>query len=366
MLSTTLIVAALLAAPQNAPKPAAERPAQAAPELKPLGIGDAAPAFAVDTWVKGEPFEKIEAGNVYVMEFWATWCGPCIAAIPHLTELQKKYPDVRFVGVAASESGSDEGAKLGKVKGFVEGKGDAMGYRVAYVGDRAKMSRPWMEAAGQRGIPCTFIVGKDAKVAWIGHPMQMDQPLAQIVAGTWDAGAAAKDFANKRAAADMQRGIAMAMRDASKSGDYTKAVAAMRAALEKAPTDQLKFQLMTVLAGPADQPAEAWKLAEEIYESNKGDAMAMNQLAWTLVDPEGAVKKPNLDIAMKAAERCVELTKSKDASMIDTLARVHFLKGDVARAVSLQKQAIEASADEKLKESMEKTLAEYEAALKKA
>ena len=78
------------------------------------------------------------------MEFWATWCGPCIAAIPHLTELQAKYPDVRFVGVAASERGPDEAAKFAKVKEFVDGKGDGMGYRVAYVGDREKMSRPWM------------------------------------------------------------------------------------------------------------------------------------------------------------------------------------------------------------------------------
>ena len=67
-----------------------------------LKLGDAAPAFQVDSWVKGDSFTSLEKGNVYVMEFWATWCGPCITAMPHLSALQKQYPDVRFVGVAAS------------------------------------------------------------------------------------------------------------------------------------------------------------------------------------------------------------------------------------------------------------------------
>ncbi|MFZ9879976.1 MAG: redoxin family protein [Phycisphaerales bacterium] len=373
MITTALVAAILLAAPQDGGKlvPAAKiQPAPAAPqaavEVTPLGIGDDAPAFAIDTWVKGEPFEKIEKGNVYVMEFWATWCGPCIAAIPHVTELQKKYPDVRFVGVASSESGNDESAKLAKVKSFVDGKGDTMGYRVAYVGDGAKMSRPWMQAAGQNGIPCTFIVGKDAKVAWIGHPMSMDGPLAQIVDGSWDMASAAKEFADRRAASEMQRAISMAMRDARKSGDYTAAIDAMRKAMEKAPSDPLKLQLMAVLAGPAEQPAEAWKLAEQLLESGKNDQMAMNQLAWTIVDPEGGVKSPNLDIALRAAERAAELSKRSDGSILDTLARVHFLKGDAATAAKLQKEAIEKAPNERMKASMKEALAEYEAALKKA
>ncbi len=42
-----------------------------------------------------------------------------------------------------------------------------------------------MEAAGQNGIPCAFIVGKDQKIEWIGHPMQMDAVLEQVVSDSW-------------------------------------------------------------------------------------------------------------------------------------------------------------------------------------
>jgi len=374
-LATTTLAVLLLAFPQSAAKSVPATPLKAAPAAQdapkraeapaPLKLGDAAPAFKVDEWVKGEKFESLESGKVHVLEFWATWCGPCITAIPHVTELQKKYPDVRFVGVASSESGTDEAAKLAKVKEFVDGKGDTMAYRVVYVGDRSKMSRPWMEAAGQSGIPCTFIVDASGRVAWIGHPMSMDKPLEQIVAGKYDVAKAAAEFEQGRAAKMAQRAISMAIRTAQQSGDWSPVVDALKAGLEKTPSDAMRMSAVQILAGPAKRPADAWGIAEEILRNQGDDAMAMNQLAWLIVDPQGGVAEPNLDIAMRAAKRACELTKNEDGSMIDTLARVHFAKGDVARAIELQKQALAKAPEGPMKKEMEGTLAEYETALKK-
>ena len=300
-----------------------------------------------------------------IVEFWATWCGPCIVAIPHVTANQKQYPDVRFVGVAASESGSDETAKLAKVKKFVEDKGDVMGYRVVYAGDRTKMSRPWMLAAGQNGIPCTFIVDQANKVAWIGHPNGMDKPLADIVAGTWDISAAAKMFANEKAVSDIQKGLRLAMREAKTTGDYTIVVASLRKALKITPSDSLKLQLMQVLGGPMKQPAEAWTIALDVMASNKDNASMMNQLAWIIVDDKSFTER-NLDIAIQAATYACEATKNKEGAMIDTLAAAVFMKGDVTRAIDLQKQALEVTPDGAMKTEMKATLEKYEAARKTA
>ena len=344
-------------APQSAPAAQAAAPA--------LGIGDAAPAFKVDAWVKGDEFGSLEKGKVHVLEFWATWCGPCIAAIPHLTEMQKKYTDVRFVGVAASERGMESGAKLEKVRSFVTEKGETMGYRVVFVNDRDKMSVPWMEAAGQSGIPCTFIVDQAGRVAWIGHPLEMDAPLDQIVKGEYDIEKAAKDFAAARAARAAQRALGMAVRKARETGDYGPVVDAVKDALAKNPSDALRMSAVQILAGPAKRPAEAWPIAEELLLSVNDNATALNQLAWMLVDPKGAVAEPNLDIALRAATRAAEVTKREDGSILDTLARAHFRKGDAVEAARVQREAIEKTADGPMKEEMKAALAEYESTQKK-
>jgi thiol-disulfide isomerase/thioredoxin len=109
-----------------------------------LGVGDKAPAIKVAKWLKGTPVASFQKGKVYVVEFWATWCPPCIESIPHLTDLAKKYKGkATFVGVSVSEA--EPGAKLTsyepKVSAFVKKMGAKMNYNVAVDGPQATMSR---------------------------------------------------------------------------------------------------------------------------------------------------------------------------------------------------------------------------------
>lgn len=150
-----------------------------------LKVGDPAPPLSIGKWIKGEPVTQFEPGKVYVMEFWATWCGPCIAAIPHITELQEKYKDqgVIFIGTSVWE----RDAAQSKVEPFVKQQGDKMNYRVAMDdrsdGGTGAMAKNWLAAAGQNGIPCSFIVDQSGKIAWIGHPMRLEEPLKKVLAG---------------------------------------------------------------------------------------------------------------------------------------------------------------------------------------
>ena len=56
-----------------------------------LKLGDPAPMLKVSKFVKGSAVQRFQPGKLYVVEFWATWCGPCRVSIPHLTEMAKKY-----------------------------------------------------------------------------------------------------------------------------------------------------------------------------------------------------------------------------------------------------------------------------------
>lgn len=149
-------------------------PAQAA------SIGDPAPLLNIERWIKGTPLRVGPGTNIYVVEFWATWCQPCKESIPHLTELQQKYASqgVFFLGI------SDE--PVDTVTPFVKEMGSNIGYWVAV--DTSKRTFPaWMTAYGESGIPHAFIVGRDGNVLWHGFPSsRLDTALKRILDGTFD------------------------------------------------------------------------------------------------------------------------------------------------------------------------------------
>lgn len=355
-------------------KPAEAKSAQSAEKTETglLTIGDKAPPLAIEKWVKGTPVSAFEKGKVYVVEFWATWCGPCIAGMPHLTELQAKYKNkgVTIIGVTSA----DPRNTLEAVEKMVESKGDEkMGYSVAWDKERTT-NEAYMRAAKQRGIPCAFVVNQDGIVSWIGHPMEMDEPLDQIVNGKFDIKAAATEFKKRQEedAAEMaaQEEMMKIMQLARKQ-DFSGAVKAADEVIAKHPEmapniATIKFRLL--LTGTKEYEkayAFAREAAEKYYSKNP---MALNDIAWTILDAEG-VDQRDADVAITLAKRAVELTNESDGAILDTLALAYFQKGDSRKALELQKKAVElitkAGAPEDMIDEMKERLEQFEKAANK-
>jgi thiol-disulfide isomerase/thioredoxin len=342
----------------------------AEPKLK---IGDDAPAMQVAKWFKGGPVAKFEPGQVYVVEFWATWCGPCKQSIPHLTELAKKFDGkAHIIGVSIWESEKTDHAKrLATVAKFVEGMGEKMNYGVAADDNEAFMARNWMEAADEGGIPTAFIVGKDGKIAWIGYPWGgLDQALEQTVAGTLDPKAVQAEAAERqrlREARNKERELLKPVSDLQAQKKPAEAMAALDKLVEEHPelagkTGYLRYKLLMGY----DQPAAYRQVRKMLDGELKNNASGLYGIARDLTDPPGP-KTKDWDLALAVSQRACDLSKFANPSYLATLSEAYAGKGNYPKAIETMELALsKAAADNSLPESSKRYLQRRLQAIKAA
>jgi len=242
--------------------------------------------------------------------------------------------------------------------------GDEMTYRVALddkEGEgRGKMAESWMAAAGRNGIPSAFVVDTKARIAWIGHPMELkDKILEAVLAGTFDVKQAAADYEKATKAEGEMRAAQMAISEAMKEKNWDEAMAKvgdMAKLMPEDARDNLDHLRFTILLAKEDYPA-AYKLAAKISEANKTEAMLQNDLAWQIATGEG-IKQRDLKLAETIALRGNDAAKGKDPAILDTLARVKFMQGEKEAAISLQEKAVNL-AEKSQRSPYQKTLDSY-------
>jgi len=330
----------------------------AGPTLK---VGDPAPKLQTGKWVQGEPVKQFDKGKAYIVEFWATWCGPCRASIPRLNETYQKYKDKDLIVIGQNCWEHDESL----VAPFVKKMGDKMTYRVALddksENEKGKMAETWMTAADRRGIPSAFLVDKQGLIARIGHPMELkEKTLDEVLAGTFDTHKAAASYEKAQKNEAQLQTVWRDMNKAMRQKNWDEAQAKLEEAQKLLPEDQrdsLDSSRLNILYGKQDYSA-AYKLASEISDAHKENSMLQNELAWQIAtDP--AIKERDLKLAETFANRANEAMNGKDPGIVDTVARIKFMQGQKEEAIVLQKKAV-SLADGDLKNQLQKTLESYE------
>jgi thiol-disulfide isomerase/thioredoxin len=308
-----------------------------------LKLGDPAPALVPTGWLNGAPVAAFAPGTIYVVECWATWCGPCKAAIPHLSAMNTRVKDQHVVVIGLNVYEKD----LSLVAPFVTSMGDKMNYRVALDKDGANAAA-WLEAAGQSGIPCSFVVDKAGKLAWFGHPMAgLDEVVDELVAGTFNlATFQAKQEERQAQLKDLGRRFeaSLASHDLPTIQTAIAAIVAVEPAIESGVYAQAFDQLFA-----HDRAfAVAYALADQGLAKHL-DMNAQNAIAWTILDTKDVpAADRKLPLALSLARQADALAGHKDAAVLDTLALAYFLTGDQKQAIETEQQAISlAPADEK-------------------
>ena len=325
-----------------------------------LKVGDPAPKLQTGKWVQGEPVTGFQNGKAYIVEFWATWCGPCRQSIPHLNETYTKYKDKGLVVIGQDCWEQDDGL----VAPFVKKMGDKMTYRVALDDkkgeEKGAMATTWMAAARQNGIPTAFIVDTHGKVAWIGHPMAMEEKvLDDVLADKYDVDKAAKEYADEKKNEWKVNEAQQEIQKAMQAKDWDVAMTKVDAMEKLLPQNQrigLDGLRMNILFEKKDYP-QAYKMAQKLSDANKDNPNLQNQLAWSIATAPN-IEERNLDLAASFAERGNDAASGKNPDLLDTLARIQFMQGKHDEAIKTQEKAI-GLAEGDGKQSMEKTLESY-------
>ena len=325
--------------------------ARANPPIQP-GARVSFPSLA--TWVKGTPITSFTPGKVYVFEFFSTSCSHCKEFAELVTRLARTYgaQGAEFIAI------TDEEAPIVKAWLDQPGKLNEVPYSVVSDPDRSAMIT--LQNGTFRNFNPRFFVIKNGIVQWFGHPKEAEEPIAKVVAGTWDpetVRAAAITDSMVARGKDLLDRVA---RDCDKTGDWTPMYTALDAVRAVIPerASQYDSQRFVIMIGLGETPDAGYEFGHRIAKEYAQDMTTTRSLARAILQSPYA-KRRDLDFGMELALAADTLAKGEDARAADTLGLAWFSKGNREKAIENGERAVRLEKDQKTREQYEQSLQKF-------
>ncbi|GEM_PF-2491012 len=362
--------------PSGTPEP----PASAAPA--PMKVGDPAPPLSLSVFLKGEPIHHFEKGQLYLVEFWATWCTACKMMVPHLSQVARDFRGkVTVLSVNVSEQGHEGepySSHLPKVRRFMDSPGgEEMDFTVAMDDDACTMLRTWLEPSGG-GFPSAVLVDREGRVAWTGFPgeslgevleLAVENKLTEAALGQ----ITAREEARRKDTQDFQKRVG-ALASARKYAEALSLIEDRIARTRKPglPTDSnllsAKYHVLTYL-----NPAEARKAGEDYLNQYAKYPVYLSFFAMGLLSGEsmsgGKFGCQDRELTLRAARAALEQGDRHNPLALQDLAKAYALLKDYRNAVTYQQLALDVLDDYgrgPQRKVFERPLKAFKAALKPA
>lgn len=303
----------LLAASPEKKENKTAAPAEALPTLSLEGLPE--------VWLQGTPVKEWEKDKVYIFEFWATWCGPCLAAMPHMEQLHQAFKDnprMQIIGVNVMDRKTPEA-----LKEFIKNRPTPLNYTMAVDVDGKKTREKWLEPLKVNGIPHAFAV-KNGRLIWRGHPSQLSEKTMQAMLKPDFSAASLPGEEREAGVREWQhyRETSQKVRELVEKDGKLGAQALLKQVQDsgKFPQDQVIQLKMIPFLVLAEQGKfeEAQSVLNDVSREYPDDYRVQIDIAGTLMEGK-SVPAGKMDAALveRCLNRCIEISRksNKEASL---------------------------------------------------
>lgn len=137
-----------------------------------IDLGEKAPAINITEWIANVPENKDLDNKFKVLEFWTTWCGPCLGAVPHMNELTKEFESqILFLSIT-NESPEKVNRTLNRMEFLSTVVTDQTSFTQQEYGDGK---------SEYTALPMTVLIDNKNIVKWIGQPQMLNRNILKAL-----------------------------------------------------------------------------------------------------------------------------------------------------------------------------------------
>ena len=293
--------------------------------------------------IVGPALEAWPTDRQTILVFWSPFVG---GAAPHLKRLQsvaETHDHLEGISIALGPRDRVEAvlADLGNAKSDSDHEPPR-----TIVDEGQEWRQAFLEPLGLNTLPAVVVVDEQGRITYHSALTSLLRPLAQLIADRWNPIVYRNDaleYAARMALMrEIDRGRALASRDRL---EWEDVLAVVREGIALDPRNTpLLVKEFDILLADADRPDEAYEVGRRIIQDFPRSPITLNELAWHVVSFPG-VSRRDLDFALDASRRANTLQNWNDSGQLDTLARIHWLRGDDAEAIRIQRKAVALAPD---------------------
>ena len=294
-------------------------------------IGEQAPPPPRAQAIRGTSPERLGDGVAAMLLFVSPYDSRMFTALNEIVKIETKLPELPCYVIA-------EGAPE-DVRTAIESIGEGPVPNTILADPGQLWRAAYLKPIRRENLPLVVAINDEGLIAWHGPPVNFDMIATQLAKGVWNHTRYLENAIRQTTRKNNAIRLLRARRDARVTGEWDQVIAMFDRTIESDPKNPTypidRFECLLV---DMKQPERAYAYGRRIAEQFPRDYISLNDLAWRTVSRRN-VPVRDLDFALEMSEQANAIQSYRDFAVLDTMARIHWMRGDRDLALKWQRRA---------------------------